>query len=183
MTYSKDGIQAIETRYRGNRYRSRLEARWAAFFDGIGVDYVYEPDTFPLPGGWYLPDFWIPSWDVYAEIKPSHLNDIERRKCEDLSIAKQKPVIAIQGQPFLDEYRVNAFAVGFEHYHELSGVGWHMRFAECVSCETKKLVDIDSGGCFVNYDLRFRCCGDDTPPTSGLSIHDAFVSARSERFY
>jgi hypothetical protein len=26
-------IQAIETVYRGHRFRSRLEARWAVFFD------------------------------------------------------------------------------------------------------------------------------------------------------
>ena len=29
-------IQVIETAYKGYRFRSRLEARWAVFFDAIG---------------------------------------------------------------------------------------------------------------------------------------------------
>jgi hypothetical protein len=30
-------IKAIETLYRGYRFRSRTEARWAVFFDGVGL--------------------------------------------------------------------------------------------------------------------------------------------------
>ncbi len=30
-------IKAIETRYKGYRFRSRLEARWAVFFDALSV--------------------------------------------------------------------------------------------------------------------------------------------------
>ena len=33
-----DEIKAIETHYRGRRFRSRLEARWAVFFDFIGIE-------------------------------------------------------------------------------------------------------------------------------------------------
>lgn len=51
-------IKPIETIYNGYRFRSRLEARWAVFFDALGVDYEYEPEGFNLPnGGRYLPDF------------------------------------------------------------------------------------------------------------------------------
>lgn len=51
-------IKAIETEYNGYRFRSRLEARWAVFFDALGVKYEYEPDGFVLPSGRkYLPDF------------------------------------------------------------------------------------------------------------------------------
>lgn len=31
-------IQAIQTRYAGHHFRSRLEARWAVFFDYLGVE-------------------------------------------------------------------------------------------------------------------------------------------------
>ena len=48
-------ISAKETKYKGIWFRSRLEARWAAFFDLIGVKYHYEP--FDLPG--WSPDFLI----------------------------------------------------------------------------------------------------------------------------
>ena len=50
-------IQAIETTYNGYRFRSRLEARWAVFFDAIGQEYEYEPEGFELMSGRYLPDF------------------------------------------------------------------------------------------------------------------------------
>jgi hypothetical protein len=55
---SNKKIKPIETIYNGYRFRSRLEARWAVFFDALGVEYEYEPEGFELPnGGRYLPDF------------------------------------------------------------------------------------------------------------------------------
>jgi hypothetical protein len=60
-------IAAIPTLYRGRMYRSRLEARWAAFFDRLGWTHEYEP--FDL-GAW-SPDFAITEpFDALIEIKP-----------------------------------------------------------------------------------------------------------------
>jgi len=42
-------ITAIETRYKGYRFRSRLEARWAVFFDALGVIWEYEKEGFEVP--------------------------------------------------------------------------------------------------------------------------------------
>lgn len=42
------GIKPIETLYRGYRFRSRLEARWAVFFDVAGIAWQYEPEGFDL---------------------------------------------------------------------------------------------------------------------------------------
>jgi hypothetical protein len=44
---------AIPTKYRGVQFRSRLEARWAAFFDLVGWPWRYEP----LDLNGYIPDF------------------------------------------------------------------------------------------------------------------------------
>lgn len=53
-------IRSIETQYNGYRFRSRLEARAAVFFDAAGVEYEYEPEGFILSdGSWYLPDFYV----------------------------------------------------------------------------------------------------------------------------
>ncbi len=53
-------IKAIETIYNGYRFRSRLEARWAVFFDALGIKYEYEKEGYDLGElGWYLPDFEI----------------------------------------------------------------------------------------------------------------------------
>lgn len=63
-------IRAIETAYNGYRFRSRLEARWAVFFETLGVQWEYEPEGFALPSGrWYLPDFYVHNLGWF-EIKP-----------------------------------------------------------------------------------------------------------------
>ncbi len=63
-------VKAIETVYNGYKFRSRLEARWAVFFDALNTYYEYEPEGFDLNGRWYLPDFYIPKIDYWVEIKP-----------------------------------------------------------------------------------------------------------------
>lgn len=50
-------IKPIQTRYKGYHFRSRLEARWAVFFDALALEWEYEPQGFELPSGLYLPDF------------------------------------------------------------------------------------------------------------------------------
>ena len=53
-------IKAIETRYKGYRFRSRLEARWSVLFDALGIEWEYEKEGYDLGcWGYYLPDFEI----------------------------------------------------------------------------------------------------------------------------
>lgn len=47
-------IKPIETYYNGYRFRSRLEARWAVFFDAAGIKYQYEEQGFEKDGQKYL---------------------------------------------------------------------------------------------------------------------------------
>ena len=64
-------IRAIETEYKGYRFRSRLEARWAVFFDAMGAQWDYEPQGYRLPSGrGYLPDFLLPEVNLLLDIKP-----------------------------------------------------------------------------------------------------------------
>jgi len=63
-------VKAIETVYAGCRFRSRLEARWAVFFDTLGMEWQYEPQGFELENGTrYLPDFWLPECNTWFEVK------------------------------------------------------------------------------------------------------------------
>ena len=74
-------VKAIETEYNGYRFRSRLEARWAVFFDEIGIEYQYEPEGFDLGNGiYYLPDFYIPEADAWIEIKGKYPTKTELEK-------------------------------------------------------------------------------------------------------
>lgn len=77
-------IQAIQTRYAGCHFRSRLEARWAVLFDHLGIEWEYEPQGVMVShrltreeGSFsYLPDFWLPGEGLWAEVKGS-LTDTE----------------------------------------------------------------------------------------------------------
>lgn len=72
-------IKPIETEYNGYRFRSRLEARWAVFFDTAGIPYEYEPEGFVLTDGtYYLPDFYLPWYRCYVEIKPNVKDEIDK---------------------------------------------------------------------------------------------------------
>lgn len=64
-------MTARETIYNGVLYRSRLEARWAIFFDVVGVEFQYEPKQFLTGEGLYLPDFYLPTLRMWIEIKPA----------------------------------------------------------------------------------------------------------------
>lgn len=64
-------IPAIQTPYKGYRFRSRLEARWALFFDALNIPWLYEPEGCQLTDcRRYLPDFKIGDLDpIWVEIK------------------------------------------------------------------------------------------------------------------
>lgn len=58
----------IPTKYRGVQFRSRLEAKWAVFFDLVGWPWLYEP--IDLRG--YVPDFVLQLHQpVLVEVKPA----------------------------------------------------------------------------------------------------------------
>ena len=69
-------LKAIDTEYRGRLFRSRTEARWAVFFDEVGLEWEYEPEGFELPSGArYLPDFKLMrkhGGHCWVEVKPRH---------------------------------------------------------------------------------------------------------------
>lgn len=67
-------LKPIDTVYKGYKFRSRLEARWAVFFDEMRFKWEYEPQGFGLSNGEaYLPDFKVHAIDEmtqWYEIKP-----------------------------------------------------------------------------------------------------------------
>jgi hypothetical protein len=92
----------IQTSYKGYRFRSRLEARWAVFFDSLGVKYEYEPDAFQTSLGGYLPDFYLPyiAGGVFVEVKPAGgFSDDAIQKCYELSIGTRTPCVLADGSP------------------------------------------------------------------------------------
>ena len=102
---------SIPTTYRGIRFRSRLEARWAAYFDSGNnapwTEWKYEPVDFP---GW-IPDFSLqceppmrthlveikPIYDVYPFLESSAWTKITRALQADTALAKNFGTILLLG--------------------------------------------------------------------------------------
>lgn len=92
-------IRAIQTRYAGCAFRSRLEARWAVYFDHLGIKWDYEPEGFELGNGLrYLPDFWLPDFKLWVEIKPVSIDSTAAEKARRLAM-ENHAVLILCGQP------------------------------------------------------------------------------------
>ncbi len=100
----------IQTRYKGCYFRSRLEARWAVFFDHLGLDWEHEPQGYVLDGIPYLPDFKLvlPGGGlVFAEVKAAGTDWHEGRHvrlCRALARDTGWPVILLIGVPAYRAY-------------------------------------------------------------------------------
>ena len=92
-------IKPIPTQYRGYQFRSRLEARWAIFFDEMGIPFSYENEGYEIASGtWYLPDFRLK--DCYVEIKHKFDNDKEApEKMGALVAGLRVPGVIVYGDP------------------------------------------------------------------------------------
>lgn len=96
-------MKAIETHYKGYRFRSRLEARWAVFFDQLGIDWQYEPEGFEFnDGSRYLPDFYLPDMDLWVEIKGRSPSKAEIAKLRQLVRHTKSRATFRVGEPFFN---------------------------------------------------------------------------------
>ena len=80
-------VKSKDTFYNDRLYRSILEARWAVFFDTLGISFKYESTKFDTPLGWYLPDFYFPNLRLWGEIKPTSPSSIEASKIQTVANA------------------------------------------------------------------------------------------------
>lgn len=124
-------IKAIETEYNGYRFRSRLEARWAVFFDAARIAYEYEPEGFELIDGTkYLPDFYLPGFELYVEIKPTGVRDKIKEwedKCRNFRSSTGKAILIKYGDPATD-----AWGTLFAWEHDDNGGGEYENYANFV---------------------------------------------------
>lgn len=129
-------LKAIETEYNNYRFRSRLEARWAVFFDNLGIKYEYEKEGYDLDGLWYLPDFWLPEQEKWVEIKGENPTDEEAKKAMLLCIASKKRVAIAWGSidtdfVFREVYYPHRYPSDVNGY----GLGVGRVWTECPICK------------------------------------------------
>jgi hypothetical protein len=107
-------MQIIPSHFNGTAYRSRTEARWAVFFDQLGIKVIYEPEGYILEGKAYLPDFFIPDWPAYMEIKGQNPSPVEVNKCNLLARETGVPVLLMVGDPAFLTGRLSLPSVGYD---------------------------------------------------------------------
>ncbi len=151
-------IKAIETRYNGYRFRSRLEARWAVFFDAMGVKYEYEKEGFSLGGVCYLPDFWLPDQQLWLEIKGQPATDDERVKASKLFESTHKAVFINIGPPDPE-----------------CAMRPSLMFGECGECGAIR-------GCRPGAYFVLPCNHYSFPLLMSDKVFNAYIKARSARF-
>lgn len=198
-------IKPIETVYKGYKFRSRLEARWAVFLDETGVPYCYEHEGFDLDGTWYLPDFWLPESNHFIEIKPSpeSFSTNERIRywglCFNLCKKLKRTVFLITGNPFPNEFTLHRFrpfsdliqdededgTLFQQHKDEVMSESG-LVFAQCTSCGRMAITPNEQGfweHSWLNKE-RQDChgCAKREPWPDSDKIDKAFLSARQMRF-
>ncbi len=144
----------IPTTYRGIRFRSRLEARWAAFFDRLGWPWQYEP--FDLPG--YIPDFVVRlERDLLVEIKPAMALDDLRGPRSKIERSSWLGDALLVGATIWDVSHVRP-AIGLFGEIGAECLDWsEARVVLCVSCGKLTPIPADSG-------WVCRACGEPLGP-------------------
>ena len=117
-------IKPIETVYNGYRFRSRLEARWAVFFDTAGIRYEYEPDGYSYTEG-YLPDFYLPDDDMYVDVKSEREDAIlELKKAvNNCCITTRRPLVLLSEVPYVND-KTGSWLFNCFFYHPTCRVIW-----------------------------------------------------------
>jgi len=197
-------IKAIETRYAGCRFRSRLEARWAVCFDHLGITWEYEAQGYrvgPYPCGIangriltqesrYLPDFYLPEQDTFFEVKGTAPDEQYQRMLSTFTGQLGKSLILAVGSiPAADKFVVgdeNSAPFWMDLYdgtHTYDGEGgWDNYQAWCV-CRTGR----HFGVAFMGNGHRIACECNTGNFGKYTSSHDdsilaAYTAARSARF-
>lgn len=184
-------IKAIETEYKGYRFRSRLEARWAVFFDACGVRWEYEPEGFDLGDGlYYLPDFLLHDvlfrdsdklHDLWVEVKGQMtVHDAEKiikfANCRDVGNV-DNPTLVVTNIP------------NGEDFYELIDYMSDLAYEGKESCYPFNfdLIDgdcfgafpcVNTKGRFVIMDANGRCIDGEDPDATEA----AYAKARQARF-
>lgn len=183
-------LKAIETVYKEYKFRSRLEARWAVFFDTLGVKWEYETEGFQFADGTrYLPDFWLPDWKVWVEIKGDAPSETDAVKIKNLTLEGAAPVLVGVGLPGIlpMELHYRILNQGSRHYYHTPCIP---SFGEFRDRGGRIYVDIAHSGEEYNYpdsQFWFKECSIDYPEDfehlwDCANVRDAAVAAKQSRF-
>jgi hypothetical protein len=170
-------MQAKRTIYKGYQSKSRLEAKYTLFLDHLCIPYLYEVETFDLDGVTYTPDFWLPSLELWIEVKGDLITDAQGlamiNKCERLAVQSSHPVLLTFRDPL--DSRCALFSIRGKMFSDAG-------FQACPECGRATV------GVRTNTGLHTLCrdlhSGDMAPVPfdASLTLHTAAVAARQREF-
>lgn len=170
-------IKAIETEYKGYRFRSRSEARWAVFLDSLSLDWEYEIEGFVLRDGThYLPDFYVRDWGLWIEIKGAAPTPRELKIFQGFQ-SEVGEVIILYGRAFQWEH-----GCVFWDDDTRKTVSWgYCSFARC--CRLGWWIGTwDQGIPLVDCKGDRPACKGDRPASVTGDVARAYLAARQARF-
>jgi hypothetical protein len=200
--YMHKNIKAIETEYAGCRFRSRLEARWAVFFDALKIPWEYEPEGIETSAGPYLPDFRIripqikqwPGMYQWFEVKPKGAPEDPRHAA--CAIDTGRPLIVARDLPRdysgqMLGWNSALIAHGVEcgpRPVAFTDCTWPSRENYCTLGDQRHWCQEDAGWLdgphLALYTSPYAkdSCGGDYPPLFARDVDRAYTAARSARF-
>lgn len=173
-------INPIETGYKGYRFRSRLEARWAVFFDAMGIAWEYEPEGYALPSRHYLPDFLLTTdrLKMFIEVKPTTEHALAGVElCNQLIVATGSKTLILVGVP--GEHTIICPSASREDCEPVWGDG--IEFGECRrgTIPTLWLVNDGNASCLIDDPSD---TSDRFPLSPCPFLEAAYDKAKSARF-
>jgi hypothetical protein len=172
-------IKSIPTKYRGYHFRSRLEARWAVFFDTAKIRWEYEPEGFDVNGTWYLPDFYLADLHCYFEVKGTSEYDLDLLK-RFAQLIKKDLVVAEGAIPDPEEYDCGD-EIGLQVIGASPSGDWDMAwgykdmFLRCTNCGRIEIMN-------EVYSTMKENCRCSESHARWIPLSEALEAARSARF-
>lgn len=171
-------IHAQSATFKGVRFRSRLEARWAMFFDRLRVPYQYEPRSFQFGDVWYLPDFYLPKQQLWVEIKGQTPTDLEFRKAGLVAAETSEPTLLFAGKawkstpgylfvPSTEEQNAAYSAPVYQQHYVFGDIyigHSHIHWCLCPRCEALSL--------YLRLQRKWVCFACDVSESADDSLFD-----------
>ena len=173
-------MKAIDTEYKGYLFRSRLEARWAVFFDACGVKWEYEPEGFDLGDGiYYLPDFLLHDVvirynqgnavkDLWIEVKGRMTEEdaykISRfANCseEGFGVVVENPILVVSTIPFGDNFddEIADISSDYPWYFDVNAFNFYTIDGDnypAIPCLNKKGEFVLIGGDYMDETIDYK---------------------------
>jgi hypothetical protein len=196
---SNNFLRPIDTTYKGYKFRSRLEARWAVFFDALGLKWQYEVEGFNLSNGErYLPDFKVSGTlniTNWYEVKPNgekgdgKLEQLSRDYYKTLgNVIPEHYFRLLSGDPWdILEKGYLKLEYCLNHGFKSLSLSDYLICPRCASITKLDVYDYGDEIGFVCYPCDFDTpCGGDNPAEKGAIInvrpHKGWLIADGDEF-